>query len=116
MLTTIEGVFRNGQIELREMPKNIQNARVIVTFLAEAEATLEELRPSAEAMPEELRPGRTAWEHLDDEELSDPQPHPASGVPATLAERIQALRSMVASLPEAPVVPLEAFDRENLYR
>ncbi|HEX6292670.1 MAG TPA: hypothetical protein VFZ66_26030 [Herpetosiphonaceae bacterium] len=34
MLTSIEGVYRNGQIELSEQPTNMDdNTRVIVTFL-----------------------------------------------------------------------------------
>jgi hypothetical protein len=33
MLTAVEGVFRDGHIELREIPENIREARVIVTFL-----------------------------------------------------------------------------------
>ena len=33
MLTTVEGVFRDGRIELREAPPRVEEARVIVTFL-----------------------------------------------------------------------------------
>jgi hypothetical protein len=33
MIQTVEGVFRNGQVELLEMPEHIKEARVIVTFL-----------------------------------------------------------------------------------
>jgi ribosome-binding factor A len=33
MFKTVEGVFRNGQIELFEIPKDLQEARVYVTFL-----------------------------------------------------------------------------------
>jgi len=36
MITTVEGVFRNGKIELLEAPENIDEARVIVTFLPAA--------------------------------------------------------------------------------
>jgi hypothetical protein len=32
MLTTIEGVYRNGRIELSEQPKDVREARVFVTF------------------------------------------------------------------------------------
>ena len=35
MFQTIEGVFRNGKVELLQSPENIQDARVIVTFLPE---------------------------------------------------------------------------------
>ncbi|MFN5864291.1 MAG: hypothetical protein ACK451_20465 [Pseudanabaena sp.] len=34
MLTTVEGIYRNGQIELRESPTNLlEGTRIIVTFL-----------------------------------------------------------------------------------
>jgi hypothetical protein len=33
MLTTVEGVYRDGKIELLHVPINIQTARVLVTFL-----------------------------------------------------------------------------------
>ena len=32
-LKTVEGVFRDGKIELTEVPEDVQEARVIVTFL-----------------------------------------------------------------------------------
>lgn len=35
-LTTIEGVFRAGRIELSETPVGIEKARVIVTFVDDA--------------------------------------------------------------------------------
>ncbi len=34
MLTTVEGVYRQGHVELRERPENVpEESRVIVTFL-----------------------------------------------------------------------------------
>lgn len=33
MLTTIEGVYKNGRIELSETPAQTEEARVLVTFL-----------------------------------------------------------------------------------
>lgn len=36
MLTTVEGVFRDGRIELREAPPDVEGARVLVTFLPES--------------------------------------------------------------------------------
>jgi hypothetical protein len=36
MLTTVEGVFRDGRIELRDAPPAAEGARVIVTFLPES--------------------------------------------------------------------------------
>lgn len=40
MLQSIEGVYKHGSIELTEIPKNIEESRVIVTFL-EAKSTPE---------------------------------------------------------------------------
>ena len=37
MLTSVEGVYRKGRVELREQPSNVPDeARVIVTFLGPA--------------------------------------------------------------------------------
>jgi hypothetical protein len=36
MVTTVEGVFRDGRIELRDAPPGVERARVIVTFLPES--------------------------------------------------------------------------------
>ena len=36
MIQSVEGIFRNGKVELLEMPENIGEARVIVTFLPES--------------------------------------------------------------------------------
>ena len=33
MLTTIEGVYKDGRIELSEDPKTVEERRVLVTFL-----------------------------------------------------------------------------------
>jgi hypothetical protein len=33
MLQSIEGVYKHGSIELAEIPENIEESRVIVTFL-----------------------------------------------------------------------------------
>ena len=33
MLQTVEGIYRNGQIELAEKPEKIAQAKVIVTFV-----------------------------------------------------------------------------------
>ncbi len=41
MLTSIEGVYRDGHIELAEQPANVQNeTRVIVTFLQHGQVAL----------------------------------------------------------------------------
>jgi hypothetical protein len=34
MITTVEGVYKQGKIELLEMPMGMQEGRVLVTFLA----------------------------------------------------------------------------------
>ena len=34
MLTSVEGVYRDGKVELLQVPANVQQARVIVTFLS----------------------------------------------------------------------------------
>ena len=33
MLQSVEGIYRNGKIELLEMPADIEEAQVIVTFM-----------------------------------------------------------------------------------
>ena len=33
MLLSVEGVYRNGKIELAEIPEDVEQANVIVTFL-----------------------------------------------------------------------------------
>jgi hypothetical protein len=102
MLTAVEGVFRDGHVELREMPENIREARVIVTFLGTTT-----VQPGA---------GRAAREHvLEAEEPGASKPRLPDETSATPDERLRAFRSLVASLPEAPAVPLAALDRENLY-
>ena len=35
MITTVEGVYKQGKIELFEMPHGVQEARVLVTFLTQ---------------------------------------------------------------------------------
>ena len=35
MLQSVEGIYRNGKIELLETPSNLEEARVIVTFLTD---------------------------------------------------------------------------------
>jgi hypothetical protein len=61
MIQTVDGVFRNGKVELLEVPANIKEARVIVTFLPR------DIGPAAEPSftPEEmadLRGKLEAWE------------------------------------------------------
>lgn len=62
----------------------------------------------------------TAWEHPSQDEVLDEKESDLGGTsvpvaaPATL-ERLRAFHALLASLPEAPAVPLAAMDRENLY-
>ena len=37
MLETVEGVYQDGKVELKEYPAGVQRARVLVTFLTEEE-------------------------------------------------------------------------------
>lgn len=38
MLKTVEGIYRDGAVELLEKPQDLREARVIVTFLPEQDA------------------------------------------------------------------------------
>ena len=75
MLKSIEGVFRNGQVELLEQPPDFLEARVIVTFLPPGPAAehppdftgqeLAELRGKFEAWDEDWNaPGMEAYDEL----------------------------------------------------
>lgn len=46
MLKTVEGIYREGAVELLEKPEGLREARVIVTFLPEkaAEPSMEQAR------------------------------------------------------------------------
>jgi hypothetical protein len=46
-LVTVEGVYRNGQIELSERPDGMDQARVMVTFLPETSGLQPEVKPSS---------------------------------------------------------------------
>ena len=46
MLTTIEGVYENGRVELADQPPGIDRAKVYVTFVAEPPAA-EKRTPAA---------------------------------------------------------------------
>jgi len=55
MLKSVEGVYRNGKIELTERPAEVRDAtRVIVTFLETSDIDLQE-RGIDEAQAAELR-------------------------------------------------------------
>jgi hypothetical protein len=38
MLVTVEGTFKDGKVELSEKPQDVREAKVLVTFLAPAQA------------------------------------------------------------------------------
>lgn len=59
MLLTIEGTYKEGKIELLELPTDITHAKVLVTFLT----TVEEPEP-----PRSMRYGQFAGEALSTEE------------------------------------------------
>jgi hypothetical protein len=40
VLTAVEGIYRDGEVELLERPDGLREARVIVTFLPEASSGL----------------------------------------------------------------------------
>jgi hypothetical protein len=68
----------------------LREARVIVTFLAEEQ-------------PRALSPKLGG------------EPCLEKAAPTTVAERLRAFQALVDSLPAAPTLPLEAFDRQNIY-
>ena len=45
VLTTVEGIYKEGKVELTEHPKDVQVARVLVTFLRDAQATVADEAP-----------------------------------------------------------------------
>ena len=73
MIQTLEGVYRDGKIELAGEPQNIREARVLVTFLPLAEGPIggpsftpeevAELRGKLEAWDEDWHaPGMEAYD------------------------------------------------------
>lgn len=75
MLQTVEGIYRNGQIELAEVPAEVTEARVMVTFLP--------LTP--DPLPTRVRPPR--------------QPGSAKGRLTILAEDEEHLRDFQEYMP-----------------
>jgi hypothetical protein len=62
---SVEGVFRNGKVELNERPIGIDEARVIVTFLPEGRLNLSEIGMSeaqAASLRARLRPFADDWD------------------------------------------------------
>ena len=54
MSRTVEGIYRDGKVELLEVPDGVDEARVVVTFLDEAAVDLRE-RGIEEAQAADLR-------------------------------------------------------------
>ena len=42
MSKTVEGIYRDGKVELLETPPDVEEARVVVTFLTEGDVDLAE--------------------------------------------------------------------------
>ncbi len=61
MIQAIEGIFRNGRIELSHAPENTDDARVIVTFLPEPSTLANDPKFTAEEAAD-LRGKLAAWE------------------------------------------------------
>jgi len=55
MLLSVEGTFRHGRVELAEQPKGVEEARVIVTFLAPANGQQQALKPANGETEEQKR-------------------------------------------------------------
>lgn len=77
MFHSVEGVYRNGKVELSETPPHIEGARVIVTFLPESSNLVDlqargiepeaaaELRAKLQTFaPEWERPEMEAYDNL----------------------------------------------------
>jgi hypothetical protein len=62
---TVQGIFRNGKVELLETPADVDEARVIVTFLSEGAVNLSERgidEVQAAALRVRLRTFAEDWE------------------------------------------------------
>jgi hypothetical protein len=61
MLKSVEGIYRDGKVELLEAPPDVRNARVIVTFLPPSQGQSELPQFTAEQLAN-LRWKFAAWE------------------------------------------------------
>ena len=69
MLTTIEGTYRNGQIELKEPPANVQGETpVIVTFMVSTDIDLR-TQGVSQAQATELRAALATFEDWNGQEM-----------------------------------------------
>ena len=62
MLTTVEGIFRDGRIELCDAPPGVDEARVIVTFLPESSESRSASASSASEANRRMRALLQAWQ------------------------------------------------------
>ena len=61
MLQSLEGIYRNGKVELREKPRGLRKTRVIVTFLPEQRTPATQPKLSRREAAE-LRAKLASWE------------------------------------------------------
>jgi len=61
MLKAVEGIYRNGKVELLETPLDVEEARVVVTFLTQ-EQDQKKVPSFTPAEVAELRWRFAAWE------------------------------------------------------
>ncbi len=61
MLRSVEGIYRNGKVELLEKPTDVNETRVIVTFLPGEAGSAQRPAFTAEELAE-LRGKFAAWE------------------------------------------------------
>lgn len=62
---TVEGIYRDGKVELLETPTDVDEARVLVTFLPDGTVNLSELgidEGQAASLRARLRPFAEDWE------------------------------------------------------
>lgn len=59
MLTTVEGIYKNGKVELLEHLKDVQEARVLITFLDQSSDN-----GNGQPMPEPAKKGRMMYKGM----------------------------------------------------
>ena len=61
MLKSVEGIYRDGKVELLEAPPDVRNSRVIVTFLPPSESRSQPPQFTAQELAD-LRGKFAAWQ------------------------------------------------------
>ncbi len=56
MLTTVEGIYRNGKVELDETPEGVQERRVLVTFLENGKGMTPAIPPQGQMIRQGMFP------------------------------------------------------------